>query len=470
VNFEQVLLSNLVYNEEFGRKVIPFIRADYFNDSSERIVFNLIDGYITKYNTFPTKEALGIDLSGKDGLSDEQFKVAASIIENFEESSKKDDQWLMDSTEKFCQDKAIYNAIMTSINILDDKTGKLSKGAIPQILNEALGVSFDTAIGHDFLADADSRYDFYHKKEKRVAFDLEMFNKITKGGLPQKTLNIALAGTGVGKSLFMCHCAAGNMMAGLNVLYITMEMAEERIAERIDANLLNVPLDELEILPKEAYDKKLARIANKTTGKLIIKEYPTASAGSANFRHLLNELRIKKNFMPDIIYIDYLNICMSSRIKNGANVNSYTYIKSIAEELRGLAVEFAVPIVSATQTTRSGYSSSDVELQDTSESFGLPATADLMFALIQTEELQDLGQIMVKQLKNRYNDIAIMRRFVVGVDKSRMTLYDVEQSAQDDIMDGPKSVMDNTKFGERYDEEFKMAKKFNKANAFEGFK
>lgn len=470
MNFEQVLLSNLVYNEEFGRKVIPFIKADYFNDSSERIVFNLIDGYITKYNSFPTKEALAIDLSGKDGLSDEQFKVAASIIENFEESSKKDDQWLLDSTEKFCQDKAIYNAIMTSINILDDKTGKLSKGAIPQILNEALGVSFDTAIGHDFLTDADARYDFYHKKEKRIAFDLEMFNKITKGGLPQKTLNIALAGTGVGKSLFMCHCAAGNLMQGLNVLYITMEMAEERIAERIDANLLNVPLDELEILPKETYDKKLARIANKTTGKLIIKEYPTASAGSANFRHLLNELRIKKNFAPDIIYIDYLNICMSSRIKAGANVNSYTYIKSIAEELRGLAVEFAVPIVSATQTTRSGYSSSDVELQDTSESFGLPATADLMFALIQTEELQDLGQIMVKQLKNRYNDIAIMRRFVVGVDKSRMTLYDVEQSAQDDIMDGPKSVMDNTKFGERYDEEFKMAKKFNKADAFEGFK
>lgn len=470
MNFEQVLLSNLVYNEEFGRKVIPFIKSEYFGDSSERIIFNLIDDYIKKYNTFPTKEALTIDLSGKDGLSDEQFKTAATIIDTFEEGSKKDDQWLLDSTEKFCQDKAIYNAIMTSINILDDKTGKLSKGAIPQILNEALGVSFDTAIGHDFLTDADARYDFYHKKEKRIAFDLEMFNKITKGGLPQKTLNIALAGTGVGKSLFMCHCAAGNLMAGLNVLYITMEMAEERIAERIDANLLNVPLDELEILPKEAYDKKLARIANKTTGKLIIKEYPTASAGSANFRHLLNELRIKKNFVPDIIYIDYLNICMSSRIKNGANVNSYTYIKAIAEELRGLAVEFAVPIVSATQTTRSGYSSSDVELQDTSESFGLPATADLMFALIQTEELQDLGQIMVKQLKNRYNDIAIMRRFVVGVDKSRMTLYDVEQSAQDDIMDGPKSVMDNTKFGERYDEEFRMAKKFNKASAFEGFK
>lgn len=472
MNFEQVLLSHLVFNEEYARKVIPFVKPEYFSDSTDRIIFNLIDNYVKEYNSFPTKEALVIDLGKKDGISDEQFKLASDMVQSFEEKSNKDMEWLLDTTEKFCQDKAIYNAIMTSINILDDKTGKLSKGAIPQILNEALGVSFDTAIGHDFLDDTDSRYEFYHRKERKIPFDLDMFNKITKGGLPTKTLNIALAGTGVGKSLFMCHCAAGNLVAGLNVLYITMEMAEERIAERIDANLLNVPLDELEILPKEAYDKKIERLKNKTHGKLIIKEYPTACAGSANFRHLLNELRIKKNFVPDIIYIDYLNICMSSRIKNGANVNSYTYVKAIAEELRGLAVEFAVPIVSATQTTRSGYSSSDVELQDTSESFGLPATADLMFALIQTEDLQDLGQIMVKQLKNRYNDLALTRRFVVGVDKSRMKLYDVEQEAQEDVMDGPKfkSVMDNTKFGERFDEEFKMAKKFDKLKAFDGFK
>lgn len=472
MNFEQVLLSHLVFNEEYARKVIPFIKPEYFSDSTDRIIFNLIDNYVKEYNSFPTKEALVIDLGKKDGISDEQFKLASDMVQSFEEKSNKDMEWLLDTTEKFCQDKAIYNAIMTSINILDDKTGKLSKGAIPQILNEALGVSFDTAIGHDFLDDTDSRYEFYHRKERKIPFDLDMFNKITKGGLPTKTLNIALAGTGVGKSLFMCHCAAGNLVAGLNVLYITMEMAEERIAERIDANLLNVPLDELEILPKEAYDKKIERLKNKTHGKLIIKEYPTACAGSANFRHLLNELRIKKNFVPDIIYIDYLNICMSSRIKNGANVNSYTYVKAIAEELRGLAVEFAVPIVSATQTTRSGYSSSDVELQDTSESFGLPATADLMFALIQTEDLQDLGQIMVKQLKNRYNDLALTRRFVIGVDKSRMKLYDVEQEAQEDVMGGPKfkPVMDNTKFGERFDEEFKMAKKFDKLKAFDGFK
>ena len=316
MNFEQVLLSHLVFNEEYARKVIPFVKPEYFSDSTDRIIFNLIDNYVKEYNSFPTKEALVIDLGKKDGISDEQFKLASDMVQSFEEKSNKDMEWLLDTTEKFCQDKAIYNAIMTSINILDDKTGKLSKGAIPQILNEALGVSFDTAIGHDFLDDTDSRYEFYHRKERKIPFDLDMFNKITKGGLPTKTLNIALAGTGVGKSLFMCHCAAGNLVAGLNVLYITMEMAEERIAERIDANLLNVPLDELEILPKEAYDKKIQKIGQKNIGKLIIKEYPTGAAHVGHFRALLNELKLKKNFKPDIIFVDYLNICASALVRD----------------------------------------------------------------------------------------------------------------------------------------------------------
>jgi archaellum biogenesis ATPase FlaH len=356
---------------------------------------------------------------------------------------------------------------MHSIQIIDDKTGKLSKGSIPQILSDALGVSFDAHIGHDFILDADARFEFYHTKESRTPFDLEYFNKITQGGLPRKTLNIILAGTGVGKSLAMCHFAAANMVAGLNVLYITMEMAEERIAERIDANLLDVTLDDLKVLPKDAYDKKMERLKQKVKGKLVIKEYPTACAGSANFRHLINELKIKKNFIPDVIYIDYLNICMSSRIRNGANVNSYTLVKAIAEELRGLAVEHNVPVISATQTTRSGYSNSDVGLEDTSESFGLPATADFMFALTTSEELEELGQIMVKQLKNRYNDPSTNRRFVLGVDRSKMRLYDVEQSAQEDIMDGP--VMDNTEFGQQDYERNRKKPKFDKAK-FEGFK
>ena len=342
-----------------------------------------------------------------------------NYIQSLEYEEETEDGWLVDQTEKFCQEKAVYNAIMSSIQILDDRTGKTSKGAIPQILSDALAVSFDTQIGHDFIEDADARYEFYHTKEVKIPFDLEYFNKITQGGLPKKTLNIALAGTGVGKSLFMCHCAAANMTEGRNVLYITLEMAEERIAERIDANLLDVTVDDLKMLPKEVYEKKINRLRAKTSGKLIVKEYPTACAGSANFRHLLNELKIKKNFVPDIIYIDYLNICMSSRIRNGANVNSYTLVKAIAEELRGLAVEFNVPIVSATQTTRSGYSSSDLGLEDTSESFGLPATADFMFGLQRSEEMDDLNQILVKQLKNRYSDPGVNRRFIVGVDRSK---------------------------------------------------
>jgi replicative DNA helicase len=468
MSVEQLIISNLVYNEEYGRKVIPFLKEEYFPDYTYKTVYNLINDYVKNYNAFPTIEALAIDLTNKEGLNEETFKRCKDALSGIKKEDKPSElQWLIDQTEKFCQEKAVYNAIMASIQILDDKSGKTSKGAIPQILSDALGVSFDTHIGHDFIEDADARYEFYHTKEVRVPFDLSYLNKITQGGLPKKTLNIALAGTGVGKSLFMCHCAAANLTAGLNVLYITLEMAEERIAERIDANLLDIPVDELKLTPKDSYDKKINRIKRKTEGKLVIKEYPTACAGSANFRHLLNELKIKKNFAPDIIYIDYLNICTSSRIRHGANVNSYTLVKAIAEELRGLAVEFGVPIVSATQTTRTGYSSSDVGLEDTSESFGLPATADFMFALISTEELAELGQIMVKQLKNRYYDPNIDRRFIVGVDRSKMRLYDVEQSAQDDILDGP--VMDNTKFGEENFERSKPKKQFNKA-AFEGFK
>jgi hypothetical protein len=464
---ENTILAHLVHNEEYGRKVIPFLKDEYFKDYEDKLVFKLITEYVDKYNSFPSKEALAIDLSNKDGVNDETFKRTKDIIGNFQVDSETEQEWLLDQTEKFCQERAVYNAIMASIQILDDKTGKTTKGAIPQILSDALGVSFDSHIGHDFIEDSASRFEFYHAKEVKVPWDLDYFNKITNGGLPKKTLNIALAGTGVGKSLFMCHAAAANMVNGLNVLYITMEMAEERIAERIDANLLDVTIDELKLLPKDSYDKKMDRLKERVKGKLIVKEYPTACAGSANFRHLLNELKLKKNFIPQIIYIDYLNICTSSRIKNGANVNSYTLIKSIAEELRGLAVEFNVPIVSATQTTRSGYSSSDVGLEDTSESFGLPATADFMFALISTEELQDLGQIMVKQLKNRYNDPGINRRFVLGVDRSKMRLYDVEQSAQEDLLDGP--VMDNTKFGEEDHERSRPKSKFDR-NKFQGFK
>jgi replicative DNA helicase len=476
---EQVIFSNLVSNEEYARKVIPFLKEEYFSSYSDKLIYKLIDEYVQKYNASPSIEALAIELTNKDGLNEKSFAEAKEAISTLKAENDTQLEWLLDQTEKFCQEKAVYNAIMSSIQILDDKSGKTSKGSIPQILTDALGVSFDTNIGHNFLEDAESRFEFYHQKEERIPFDLEYFNKITQGGMPKKTLNVALAGTGVGKSLFMCHAAAANYMAGLNVLYITMEMAEERIGERIDANLLDIPLDELKSIPKEMYERKMARIHKKSVGKLIIKEYPTACAGSANFRHLLNELKIKKNFVPNIIYIDYLNICMSSRIKHGANVNSYTLVKAIAEELRGLAVEFNVPIVTATQTTRTGYSSSDVGLEDTSESFGLPATADFMFALISTEELQDMGQIMVKQLKNRYSDPGYIRRFVVGVDRSKMRLYDVEQSAQDDILDGPmskargrdedKSVFDNSKFMTEDMERNKPKAKFDRS-AFAGFK
>ena len=441
---EQSILSHLIFNEAFARKVIPFLKAEYFQNQHDKVVYGLINEYVEKYNNTPTKEVLYIELKNKDGLSETTFKDSKRLIEDLTVDNT-DIKWLVDSTEKFCQEKAVYNAIMASIKILDDKTGATSTGSIPNLLSDALGVSFDVSIGHDYFANADDRFDFYHRKEEHIPFDLEFFNTITKGGLVRKTLNIALAGTGVGKSLFMCHCASNNLTQGKNVLYITLEMSEEKIAERIDANLLNVTVDELSVLPKDVYDKKINRIKEKTVGKLVIKEYPTASAGAGHFRHLINELRIKRNFIPDIIYIDYLNICSSSRIKSGANVNSYTYIKAIAEELRGLGVEFNVPVFSATQTTRGGYGNSDVELTDTAESFGLPATADLMFALINTAELEPLGQLMVKQLKNRYNDPTIHKRFVIGVDRAKMRLYDVEESAQTLNEDIP--VFNKSSFG-----------------------
>ena len=452
----------MIYSDEYLRKALPFLKPEYFNDRTEKAVFNEITSFTDTYNTTPTIEALSLAIKELRNITDDEVEKCETYLKEIESASKEESQiqWLVDKTEKFCQEKAIYNAVLGSISILDGKDKTHDKGQIPKILSEALAISFDTSVGHDYLENSDERYEFYHKKEERIPFDLEFFNKITKGGLPKKTLNIALAGTGVGKSLFMCHVAAGAMSQGRNVLYITMEMAEEKIAERIDANLLNVALDDLMALPKDMYDKKVAKVKSKTTGKLIIKEYPTASASATHFRALLNELNLKKSFVPDIIFIDYLNICASSRIKAGGNVNSYTYVKSIAEELRGLAVEYDVPIVSATQTTRSGFSSSDPGLEDTSESFGLPATADLMFALITSEELEELGQIMVKQLKNRYNDPSYFKRFTIGVDRSKMKLYDVDQSGQDGLADAGHDKPINT-FGNR---------EAPKKKGFDGFK
>ena len=466
MSIENTVLAALLYNEEYARKTLPFIQEEYFANQKDRLIFKLISQYVGKYNNLPSLEAIVIDLSNKQGVNESLFKETLSEIKDLKSDKGTELQWLLDQTEKWCQDRAIYNAIMSSIQILDDKNGQTTKGAIPQILSDALSVSFDTHIGHDFMEDALARYEFYHTKEVRVPFDLDLFNKVTQGGLPKKTLNVCLAGTGVGKSLFMCHCASANLMSGLNVLYITMEMAEERISERVDANLLDVPLDQLKVIPKDIYERKLNKVKEKSHGKLIVKEYPTASAGAAHFRHLLNELKLKKKFVPDIIYIDYINICSSSRIKHGANVNSYTYIKAIAEELRGLAVEFNVPIVTATQTTRSGYSSSDLGLEDTSESFGLPATADFMFGLSTSEKLDSLSQILVKQLKNRYGDPGSNRRFIVGIDRSKMRLYDCEQSAQADIIDD-SPVMDKGKF--MTEETERKQTVFNK-DVFKGFK
>jgi len=441
-NIEQTILRNLLYDEQYMRKVIPFIKPDYFQ-GIYKTLFKEVGKYIGRYNKLPTQETLVIEL---ENLNEEQYNMAMDIVPHLFTKEPIDNNWLDDATEKWCQDRAIYNAVMESISIIDGKHESLTKNALPELLSKALGISFDTNVGHDYVENAEDRFDFYHTEEDRIAFDLDYFNKITKGGVPNKTLNIALAGTGVGKSLFMCHVAANALTQGKNVLYITMEMAEERIAERIDANLLNVPIDQLENMSKDMFTRKVNNLAKKTNGKLIIKEYPTGSAHSGHFRALLNELKLKRQFVPDMIFLDYLNICSSSRMKGmGGSINSYTYIKAIAEELRGLAVEFNVPVFSATQTTRSGFSNSDVGLEDTSESFGLPATADLMFALISTEELEKLGQFMVKQLKNRYNDPTMHKRFVIGVDRSKMRLFDVkdtEQTLQDDT-----PIFDKTKHG-----------------------
>ena len=453
---EILILRNLLHNEEYIRKVIPFIKSEYFEDVNQKIVFEEILKFVQEYNQPATKEVLCIEVEKRQDINDTSFKEITQMV-SYLEDEPTEFNWLVDTTEKWCRDRAIYLALMESIHIADGKDEKKNRDSIPSILSDALAVSFDTHVGHDYLLDYEQRYESYHRKEEKIEFDLEYFNKITKGGLPNKTLNIALAGTGVGKSLFMCHVASSVLLQGRNVLYITLEMAEERIAERIDANLLNVPIQDIAELPKQMFENKVTNLSKKTQGTLIIKEYPTASAHSGHFKSLLNELALKKSFHPDIIFIDYLNICSSSRFRGGSNVNSYTLVKSIAEELRGLAVEFNVPIVSATQTTRSGYGSSDVELTDTSESFGLPATADLMFALISTEELEGLGQILVKQLKNRYNDPTIHKRFVVGIDRAKMRLYDCEQSAQQDILDNGKD--------EEYDYEEKKPKK-----TFEGFK
>ncbi len=444
---ERTTLSNLIWDEDYARRVIPFIKPEYYSDKNERVIFEEIGSFIDKYNSIPTQEALTIELDNRKDVNDEEYKKIVDIIGSFSKSEV-DTQWLLDTTEKFCKDKAIYNAVVEGIGIIDGKDKERTPEAIPSILSEALAVSFDTNIGHDYVEDGEERFDFYHKKEEKIAFDLDYFNKITKGGLPQKTLNIALAGTGVGKSLFMCHVAASTLMQGKNVLYITMEMAEERIAERIDANLMNITMDDLHTLPKKMFETQLSKIQKKTNGKLIIKEYPTASAHVGHFRSLIKELALKRSFRPDIIFIDYLNICASSRFKGNANVGSYFYIKSIAEELRGLAVETNVPIMSATQTTRTGFTSTDIGLEDTSESFGLPATADLMFALIATEELEELNQIVVKQLKNRYNDPTMNKRFVLGIDRAKMRLYDCEQEAQSDLVDSGQNenVFDNTPF------------------------
>jgi len=452
---EFLILRNLLFNEDYARKVIPFIKSEYFEDSNQKIVFEEIFKFIQEYNELATKEVLLIEVEKRNDVNENSFRELVQLIECLEDVPV-ESEWLSDTTEKWCRDRAIYQALMESIHIADGNDEKKNRDAIPSILSDALAVSFDNHIGHDYLQDYESRYETYHRKEEKIEFDIDYFNKITKGGLPNKTLNIALAGTGVGKSLFMCHVASSVLLQGRNVLYVTMEMAEERIAERIDANLLNVPIQDIFELPKSMFETKVNNLAKKTQGTLIIKEYPTASAHAGHFKALLNELALKKSFRPDIIFIDYLNICASERYRGNSTVNSYSYIKAIAEELRGLAVEANVPIVSATQTTRSGYGSSDVELTDTSESFGLPATADLMFALISTEELEELGQLLVKQLKNRYNDPTIHKRFIVGIDRAKMRLYDCEQSAQHDMLDNKKE--------EEYDFEDRKPKK-----SFEGF-
>ena len=463
MRIETKILSNLVYDEQYCRKVIPFIRTDYFSERKEAILSKIIVEFFTKYNKPLTKEILSIEVGNRTDINDKELAEINSYVDTMTHEEV-NESWMLEQTEKFCKDKAVYNAILHSIRIIDGGDKVNTKDSIPSILSDALAISFDNHVGHDYIEDSDARYDYYHRVEEKVPFDLDMFNKITKGGLSKKTLNIVLAGTGVGKSLFMCHVAAGVLTQGKNVLYITMEMAEERIAERIDANLLNLTMDELKVIDKDIFDNRIKKISSKTQGKLIVKEYPTAGAHAGHFRALLEELKLKREFLPDIIFIDYLNICASQRMKQGGSINSYTYIKSIAEELRGLAVEYNVPIVSATQTTRSGFTNSDPGLEDTSESFGLPATADLMFALVSNEELEQLNQIIVKQLKNRYNDPSFYKRFVIGVDRAKMKLYDVEASAQIGLSDAGQvqddvPMFDKSEFGKR-----------QKAEAFSGFK
>ena len=444
---ETLILKNLIHNDEYARKVLPFLNKDYFEEHTDKLLYEHVDTFITKYNNLPTKEALVIELENSS-LNDTEFDNVTELLTHVDGQNtdeKPDIQWLLETTERFCQDKAIYNAVVKSIKILDepDKTND-DKGVIPELLTDALSVSFDPHIGHDYFLDSDDRYLFYHRVEKKIPFDLEYFNKITQGGLSTKTLNVALAGTGVGKSLFMCHQASSSLSQGHDVLYITLEMSEERIAERIDANLLNIALNDLVSLPKTMYEKKIEELKKTIKGRLIIKEYPTAAAGSNHFRTLLNELNLKRNFTPDIIFIDYLNICSSSRIKAGQYVNSYSYIKAIAEELRGLAVEYDVPIMSATQTNRAGFQNTDIGLEDTSESFGLPATADFMFAIISNENLDEAGQILIKQLKNRYSDLTTNKKFLVGIDRAKMKLIDLGDQSQSDIVDTGKEEENDT--------------------------
>ena len=436
MRIEDTILRNLLFSDEFTRKSLPYLKKDYFSDHTDQFLFEEIQKYVNNYNVLPTKEAIIIEVGNNTRITEDEFStVSNKVTEYFDSKEDTEVEWLLESTEKFCQDKAIYNAVLESIGIIDNqKDTEKDKGAIPAILSDALAVCFDPNIGHDYIEDSDERFESYHRVEEKLAFDLDYFNKITKGGLSKKTLNVALAGTGVGKSLFMCHHAAASLSQGLNVLYITLEMAEEKIAERIDANLMNMTIDDLHDIPKDLYDRKMKKVVKSTQGKLIVKEYPPASANVNHFRNLLNELKLKRKFVPQIIFVDYLNIMASSRLKYGNTVNSYNYIKSIAEEVRGVAVENNLPIVSATQTTRSGFTNTDLGLEDTSESFGLPATADFMFALISTEELEELDQILIKQLKNRYSDPGKHKRFVIGIDRAKMKLYDLEESAQDDLV------------------------------------
>ena len=464
MRIEQKILSNLIHDEKYCRKVIPFIKREYFSDKKEAILATELVEFFSKYNKPATKEILTIEVSNRKDLTDKELSELTDYINTMSHEPVNED-WMLENTEKFCKDRAVYNAILGSIKIIDGGDKVNTKDAIPSILSDALAVSFDNHIGHDYIDDHNARFDFYHRVEEKIPFDLDMFNKITKGGLSKKTLNIALAGTGVGKSLFMCHMAAGVLTQGKNALYITMEMAEERIAERVDANLLNLTMDELKVIDRDIYESRIDKIAKKSTGKFIIKEYPTAGAHAGHFRALLEELKLKKEFKPDIIFIDYLNICASQRMKQGGSINSYTYIKSIAEELRGLAVEYNVPIVSATQTTRGGFTNSDPGLEDTSESFGLPATADFMFALVSNEELEGLNQIIVKQLKNRYNDPSFYKRFVVGIDRAKMKLYDVEASAQVGLSDAGQDKDDGPMF-----DKSSFGKRIHSTESFNGFK